>query len=1006
MQNTTRRRVLPDPVPRGPKTGFVVAEHGHTHGQVNYYLWDPVPNRIHLVDGHSHVTPSRSIAWSNHGVLATGLASGAIHLLDVERWTQPRSADYVAGISGAPANSYSHVVNSVPATPGAGSLGSLSIRHNRACNTLAFSKVDPHYLVAGYDKTRSECSLMIWDLELALSHGAYPSVPASAVGSRRFPLGSDGRLDIQIMPGTGNLVQPIQQLLPSETINCVETLHDSVSLVLASSNAKLIRLLDLRTRIPSTAANTAAVTPQAHAGITTYQPTIPSRLSASIPSLQPPAASHHTTSAPSPAVSAEMNVGWSTTTRAVYNLVSSRANPYLVASNEEGLGGIVRIWDTRYAHSDVLNLEAGRGGVSVLQWDEDARGRGGQRLGVGTRDGGVLVYDVVSGDMVSDSTTDSGEDRQPMDGSSWAAVTHVRGASKPIQPLAAFTFLPSPSLTAASRKSSAQNNVITVCRDGTMFVDTLRLTPCLTTSKTGATAIVPTTEHVPREITPNEKPDADPSSYGEPLPVLLTAATVLANAGGADSRRAVSRGRQPEPASASGNGAGGPRATLNIKQLSLNDPPVGAGVAGSYAGYGVNAGTAWRHPWTRSPSRGAAGSTVSRNSRTTTTQQVNERAKGRPHIEELDQEVWADMLGEDIGVLMKRKAEAGFGLDLMANDFIEMRVPTTGGLLFEWLDPLDPSVNPEYMRALNAVLADRQVDFVEAGLVSDGLKAPHRRLMLAICGELTGERLDIEIARIAQTQVTKAACIALFNKKTQTAVSMLHNSKDEKHRLMGTLLMQKRIEPASVLHMELTDPYLRAMVKSLAGDTSWGEILYDTDLPLLERIVLAIRFVGDDMLSRFLEEQARRCLEDGSLHGIVLLGLTTDGIHLVQRYLDRTGDIQTAAIIGALIPNKIGNVSRWIETYRDMLDGWKCFKARVRFDMMRGSIARYYGENIKTPKQVLLRCNYCQKDLTGNVATNRYVPGGRRGGEHVGERVGVLPELSSWRASETYHRVV
>jgi hypothetical protein len=184
---------------------------------------------------------------------------------------------------------------------------------------------------------------------------------------------------------------------------------------------------------------------------------------------------------------------------------------------------------------------------------------------------------------------------------------------------------------------------------------------------------------------------------------------------------------------------------------------------------------------------------------------------------------------------------------------------------------------------------------------------------------------------------------------------------------MGTLLMQRRIEPSSVLHMELSDPYLRAMVKSLAGDTSWGEILYDTDLPLLERIVLAIRFVGDDMLSRFLEEQSRRCLEDGSLHGIVLLGLTTDGIQLVQRYLDRTGDIQTAAIIGALIPTKIGNVSRWIETYRDMLDGWKCFKARVRYDMMRGSIARYYGDNIMTPKQVVLRCNYCQKDLTGNI---------------------------------------
>ncbi|KAJ9124538.1 hypothetical protein QFC24_003330 [Naganishia onofrii] len=681
MQNTTRRRALPDPVSRGAKTGFIVAEHGHTHGQVNYYLWDPVPNRIHLVDGHSHATPSRSIAWSAHGVLATGLASGAIHLLDVERWTQPRSADYVAGTTTGAATTYSHAVNSVPATPGAGSLGSLSIRHNRACNSLAFSKVDPHYLVAGYDKTRSECSLMVWDLELALSHGSYPSVPASAIGSRRFPLGSDGRLDIQMMPGTGSSAQPIQQLLPSETINCVETLHDSVSLVLASSNAKLIRLLDLRTRIPSSSTSTAPVTPQVHAGITTYQPTIPSRLSASIASLHPPAASHHNPSTtPSPGVSAELHVGWSTTTRAVYNLVSSRANPYLVASNEEGLGGIVRIWDTRYAHSDVLNFEAGRGGVGVLQWDEDTRGRGGQRLGVGTRDGGVLVYDVVSGDMVSsDAAGYTSEDerereKQPMDGASWAAVTHVRGASKPTQPLSAFTFLPSPACSPSSSKSGSQNNIITVCRDGTMFVDTLRLSPCLTTSKTGATAVVPTTEHAPHQITPNEKPDADPLSYGDAPPILLSAANAAMSSTGLESRRSVSRGRQPELTS-SGNGsgsgggggggsgsAGGPRATLNIKQLSLNDPPA----TGGMYGYGVNSGTAWRHPWTRSPSRGPAGSTISRTSRATTRQLRGERGRGRAGlpVEELDEQVWADMLGEDIGVLMKRKAEAGFGLDV------------------------------------------------------------------------------------------------------------------------------------------------------------------------------------------------------------------------------------------------------------------------------------------------------------------------------------------------------
>lgn len=56
-------------------------------------------------------------------------------------------------------------------------------------------------------------------------------------------------------------------------------------------------------------------------------------------------------------------------------------------------------------------------------------------------------------------------------------------------------------------------------------------------------------------------------------------------------------------------------------------------------------------------------------------------------------------------------------------------------------------MHPDYLRALHTILAERQVDFVEAGLVSEGPKAPHRRLMLAVCGELTGERLDIEIER-------------------------------------------------------------------------------------------------------------------------------------------------------------------------------------------------------------------------------------------------------------------
>lgn len=582
---STRRRVLPDPTHHSPKPAFILAEHGHTHSHLAYYLFDPRLNRIHLVDGYAHPSPSKSVAWSAHGIVATGLASGAVHLLDVERWTRPRDAEYV----NAEAGSYSGAISGQGSN--AGSLGTLGIRHNRACNALAFSKVDPHYLVAGYDKTRSECSLMVWDLELALA-GTYPSS-----AGRRFPLGSEGRLDIQFTSSTS--AQPIQQLLPSETINAVDTLADSVSLILASSNGKTIRLLDLRTRLPSS--NTSSSTPLAH------QPAVPSRLSSSLLGTTPP-----------PTQAQETNVAWSTQTRATYHLTSSPRDPHLFASAEEGLGGTVRLWDTRYERGDVLNFEAARGGIIHLAWDEDS-----PHLGVGTRDGGVLVYDVVGGALTSHEGEGQGEHE------GWAALTHVRGASRPVQSLASFTFLPS------ARK--ATQHVLSVCRDATMFVDTLRGAPNVTTaSRVGDAAFVREGEAVPTLIQPQMTergtPPLELSSGTRSIPQpVVTAPTPTATPG--DTRRSVSRGRQPE----------GSRTTLNIKQLHLTDSPSTS-----------NAGTAWRHPWVTQP-RSA--------SRAQSMASLRGRRTGREDLED----VWGELLGEDVGVLMRRKAEEGFGLDVSSS---------------------------------------------------------------------------------------------------------------------------------------------------------------------------------------------------------------------------------------------------------------------------------------------------------------------------------------------------
>src|SRR5712671_686538 len=101
------------------------------------------------------------------------------------------------------------------------------------------------------------------------------------------------------------------------------------------------------------------------------------------------------------------------------------------------------------------------------------------------------------------------------------------------------------------------------------------------------------------------------------------------------------------------------------------------------------------------------------------------------------------------------------------------------------------------------------------------------------------------------------------------------------------------------LLMRLEDPYFRAMLTYLAlGD--WNDVLEEEHIPLRERLAI--------------------------------------GLHLLQNYADRTGDVQTAAILGAYVhPHQLkdARAERWLDVYRDLLDGWKLFHHRCQLDIDR-----------------------------------------------------------------------
>lgn len=72
-------------------------------------------------------------------------------------------------------------------------------------------------------------------------------------------------------------------------------------------------------------------------------------------------------------------------------------------------------------------------------------------------------------------------------------------------------------------------------------------------------------------------------------------------------------------------------------------------------------------------------------------------------------------------------------------------------------------------------------------------------------------------------------------------------------------------------------------------------------ITLHDRVAFASRFLSDDAFVRFVERIRRECLESGRVDGLLITGPTPTGAWLVQRYLDNTGDVQTAAVVGCYL---------------------------------------------------------------------------------------------------------
>jgi hypothetical protein len=264
-------------------------------------------------------------------------------------------------------------------------------------------------------------------------------------------------------------------------------------------------------------------------------------------------------------------------------------------------------------------------------------------------------------------------------------------------------------------------------------------------------------------------------------------------------------------------------------------------------------------------------------------------------------------------------------------------------------------------------------------------KSEEREFAKELCGWLNFDKndmsgnLQIYIEELCKKKrFTRAAMLAVFHLKIRLACDILgrgaNEMEDEKSSLRMSAIALAGYNTGSVWKLQcssaqIEDAYLRAIFSFLSDDTYAG-VLYEDGVTISDRMAFACTFLNDRQLSEYVKHMIQNCIERGDLSGLLVTGATIDGIQLLQAFVDRTDDVQTAALIGQkILPADLQTDNRlqsWIAILRNLMNTWEMFEKRAAFDISIASAAR---TSQKTPKSIYLLCSFCGKSVS--AATNQ-----------------------------------
>lgn len=282
----------------------------------------------------------------------------------------------------------------------------------------------------------------------------------------------------------------------------------------------------------------------------------------------------------------------------------------------------------------------------------------------------------------------------------------------------------------------------------------------------------------------------------------------------------------------------------------------------------------------------------------------------------------------------------------------------------------------------------------------------NRQLCLSLCGwsldKQSVQRATDQLA--SEGDIYKAIVLAVFQGHKDIALALLRSTLKTKKLPQDDIGLAAVIacaSPSSGVSSDqreacawmadmTSDPYLKSLLTYfISGE--WTTVVGMSQIALRDRIAIALKYLPDTQLSHFLSTLTTRSISDGNIAGLLLTGLTSRALDLLQVYVAaHPSRIQDAVLLlSRACPLYIQDPrwTLWKDIYLEHMQTWRAFLERTRYIKEHNvrSVTRE-GRSVNRPHMpsLTIRCLNCQqnlalrKDIRG--ASARLIPTTAAGG--------------------------